>query len=244
MKNINHRQLKTLCTATQDKALSAKTWDYYVFLRAVIHQLVCAMDRRRYAGAPRPGRSVAIDTEMANGLETFLQQLSLGDPRYLLDHVCRRLSSTWIGQGVSHKGRDTDLPSLSDNEPLLSLYTIERDPGSGCIQDLQLVLPRWLYKVIADNRLDLLAHPPGSNDLVDSKLERDIYRMGLALAKDAPFSVPFKALRIQTESQRPPMEFDFDLRLIIDVNDLPGFTLRQGNSTDEQSCLVIEPVAA
>ena len=110
--------------------------------------------------------------------------------------------------------------------PLLGGAKIISETDKKRIQVVQLVVPDWIYDqiVTAEKPEVLTIHP--DYFLISSPLARFIYRLARKAAGSGSAVYSFASLHARSGSTRTKAGFDYDLRHLAAVNDLPEYDLR------------------
>jgi plasmid replication initiation protein len=201
----------------------ASVWDYDIVLMAV-SQLTNAMDQFRKGQGEKPPQS--IKAHVADILK-FCRREPGGKQKTALVGALSRLSTTLVvieRPGRSDKGL---LRTVTEGETLISWFRVISHPATGRVEEVEIKIADWMYKEITQgHKPDVLTVHP-NYFLIESAIGRFVYRLARMAARHGHAWWGFELLHQRSGSNATTGEFNRMLRVVIESNDLPEYSLTE-----------------
>ena len=208
----------------------ASVWDYDLVLMAVSH-MTEAMNRFRDGKGPKPDR---VFKPHVSDILKFCRRANGGKQKNDLVDTCIRLSTTHVA--VERKKKDGR--TISEGETLISRYKVIHNQA-GNPEHLEIEMSDWMYREITEgNNPDVLT-VHHDYFLIDPGIGRFVYRLARRSAGKDTAKWAFSTIYERSGSTGPLKKFNFNLRKLIEVNDLPEYHLSEEPGQQGNPILVI-----
>lgn len=219
---INYTLSDGNITVSAGAAGMASVWDYDLVLM-MISQLTKAMNFYRKGQGEKPGR--IFRPHIADILK-FCRRTYGGKQRDDLVETCIRLNTTHVAIQRARKTKNGRTVTVSEGESLISRYRIIKS-RNGKPEYIEIELADWMYKEITEGKNPdvLTVHP--DYFLIDPGIGRFIYRLARRSAGKGQAKWAFKTIFVQSGSTGTFKKFTFNLRKLIQSNELPEYLLTE-----------------
>jgi len=197
----------------------ASVWDYDLVLMAVSH-MTEAMNRFRDGKGPKPDR--VFKPHVADILK-FCRRADGGKQKNDLVDTCIRLSTTHVA--VERKKKDGR--TISEGETLISRYKVIHNKA-GNPEHLEIEMSDWMYREITEGKNPDVLTVHHDYFLIDPGIARFVYRLARRSAGKDSAGWAFATIYERSGSTGPLKKFSFNLRKLIEANDLPEYHLSEG----------------
>lgn len=200
----------------------ASVWDYDLVLMAVSHLTEC-MNRYRDGKGEKPGR--VFRPHVADVLK-FCRRADGGKQKDDLVETCIRLNTTHVAMQRIKKAKNGRLVTISEGEALINRYKVIKNE-SGRPEYIEIELADWMYREITEGKNPdvLTVHP--DYFLIDPGIGRFLYRLARRAAGKTEAKWSFRTLYERSGSAGTFKEFCRILRRLIEVNDLPEYSIEE-----------------
>ena len=208
----------------------ASVWDYDLVLMAVSH-MTEAMNRFRDGKGLKPER---VFKPHVSDILKFCRRADGGKQKNDLVETCMRLSTTHVA--VERKKKDGR--TISEGETLISRYKVIHNKA-GNPEHLEIEMSDWMYREITEgeNPDVLTVHP--DYFLIDPGIARFVYRLARRSAGKDRAKWAFSTIYERSGSTGPLKKFNFNLRKLIEINDLPEYHLSENKGLKGSPMLMI-----
>lgn len=201
----------------------ASIWDYDIVLM-LVSQLTEAVNAYRANKGEKPGRTFKPHV---SDILRFCRRGHGGKQAEDVESALDRLRGTTIKsvrESVSTNGKKL---RVVDAEGLIGGYRVVSYTDSGRVAELEIEIPKWLYREIIDGKRPevLTVHP--DYFLIEPGLGRFIYRLARRAAGRDSAKWSFQTLFERSGSTGTFKKFCFMLRKLIETNDLPEYILSE-----------------
>lgn len=201
----------------------ASIWDYDIVLM-LVSQLTEAVNAYRANKGEKPGRTFKPHV---SDILPFCRRGHGGKQAEDVESALDRLRGTTIKsvrESVSTNGKKL---RVVDAEGLIGGYRVVSYTDSGRVAELEIEIPKWLYREIIDGKRPevLTVHP--DYFLIEPGLGRFIYRLARRAAGRDSAKWSFQTLFERSGSTGTFKKFCFMLRKLIETNDLPEYILSE-----------------
>jgi len=203
----------------------ASVWDFDVVLMAISY-LTRAANEWRAGRAEKPGR---VFRPHISEILRFAKR-SVGGRQYEeIESVVERLRTTSVEsvRTIRQKGGRTQ--RVSEAESFITRYKIISDEASGKVATVEIEVASWIYEA-AFNTDVLTVHP--SYFLIESGLGRFLYRLARKAAGRSVATYGFRTIYERSLSTSTFKEFSRMLRALIEVDQLPEYSLSEEAGED------------
>lgn len=200
----------------------ASVWDYDIVLMAIAH-LTEAVNRYRSGKGEKPSR---IFRPHVSEILKFCRRSDGGRQKDDLVEALLRLSTTHIAVERTRK-IDSKEVIISEGEALISRYQVITNTKTGKPEQLEIELPNWIYKQVVESKNPdvLTVHPDFF--LIEPGIGRFIYRLARSAAGRTTAKWSFQTLYERSGSTGSFKKFSYNVRKLIEINDLPEYDLRE-----------------
>lgn len=201
----------------------ASVWDYDIVLMAISH-LTDAMNKYRAGLGEKPSRNFRPHV---SEILKFSRKGDGGRQAEAIEAALERLRSTTIKiVRESYNGKGRPLRYV-EAEGLISGYKVLSFTDQQKVAGLEIELPQWIYKQIAESRKPdvLTVHP--DYFLIDSGLGRFLYRLARQAAGKGQARWYFLTVFERSGSTGKFKEFCRMIRQIIEADDMPEYRITE-----------------
>lgn len=202
----------------------ASVWDYDIVLMAISH-LTEAVNRYRSGKGEKPSR---IFRPHISEILKFCRRSDGGRQKDELVEALLRLSTTHIAIERTKKINTKEV-TISEGEALISRYQVVTNTKTGKPEQLEIELPNWVYQQVVESKNPdvLTVHPDFF--LIDPGIGRFIYRLARLAAGRSQAKWAFQTLYKRSGSTGSFKKFSYNVRKLIETNDLPEYDLKEEN---------------
>ncbi|MBZ2574368.1 MULTISPECIES: replication initiator protein A [Xanthomonas] len=200
----------------------ASVWDYDLVLMAISH-LTDAMNRYREGKGDKPSR---VFRPHVGDVLKFLRRADGGKQKDDLIETCLRLNTTHVAIQRTKKGKNGRTYTVSEGEPLISRYKVISN-SAGRPEHIEIELAQWMYQEVTEGKNPdvLTVHP--DYFLIDPGIGRFLYRLARRAAGRSSAKWSFQTIFERSGSTGTFKKFCFNVRKLIEANDLPEYTLTE-----------------
>lgn len=210
----------------------ASIWDYDIVLMLISH-LTDATNRYRAGKAPKPGK---VFIPHLSDITKFCRRGSGGRQADELENALDRLYGTVIKSVRTSKNGTKETKS----ESLIGPYRVVSRSGTGKILQVEIDVPNWIYdEITSGKKPDVLTVTP-EYFLIKSGLGRFIYRLARRAAGKNSAKWAFKTIYERSGSSGTFKEFCRMLRKLIQVDDLPEYSLLELEGATGPQLLMVQ----
>jgi plasmid replication initiation protein len=218
----------------------ASVWDYDIVLMAISH-LTDAMNKYRAGIGEKPGRHFRPHV---SEILKFSRKGDGGRQSEAIEAALDRLKSTTIKiVRESYNGKGRPLRYV-EAEGLISGYKVLSFTDQKKIAGVEIELPNWIYKQIAEAKKPdvLTVHP--DYFLIDSGIGRFLYRLARQAAGKGQARWYFSTVYERSGSTSAFKEFCRMIRQIAEADDLPEYLITEEKGQDGPMLIMTHREAA
>jgi plasmid replication initiation protein len=200
----------------------ATAWDYDIVLMATSH-LVAARDRWRKNGGPPPGR---LFTPSIAAIAEFCDRGHGGGQTQDLLAALQRLQTTSVTIERTFRTKRGAVRKAFEGDGLISAYRVITGEQRQSLS-VEIEIPRWIWEEVMTGRTPAVLRMHPAYFSLTSGLARYIYRLARRAAADTEAVWGFDTLHHRSGSSTTARRFRFDLRQLIERDDLPEYRLEE-----------------
>ncbi|EJE6498699.1 replication initiator protein A [Salmonella enterica] len=205
----------------------ATIWDYDVVLMMISH-LADAIRRHRAGKDPVPSRRFRPHSVE---ILKFCRLPDGGQQYENLSKTLDRLQGTFVK--IEHRNPDPKSKKRRTGYfPLLGGAEVVSYTDTGKVGQVELVIPEWIYDGVCGHDTPEVLTVDPDYLLIRGGLARFIYRLARKAAGRTEARYNFRTVHQRSGSTRDFKKFVFDLRQLIEANDLPGYGLSETKGSD------------
>lgn len=201
----------------------ASIWDYDIVLM-LVSQLTEAMNAYRANKGEKPGRTFKPHV---SDILRFCRKGHGGKQAEEVERALDRLRGTTIKsvrEGVTTNGKKS---RVVEAEGLIGGYRVVSYTDSGRVAELEIEIPKWLYREIIDGKRPDVLTVHQDYFLIEPGLGRFIYRLARRAAGKNSAKWSYQTIYERSGSTGTFKKFCFMLRKLIETNDLPEYILSE-----------------
>ncbi|MDD4456160.1 MAG: replication initiator protein A [Syntrophotalea acetylenica] len=213
----------------------ASVWDYDIILMC-ISLLTEAVNRWKAGQGKKP---INILRPHISEILKFCRKGDGGNQAEQIESALDRLKNTTIKIVRQRTGRGGKTVREVEAEGLLNKYKVLSFTEKGNLAEVEIEIPGWIYREVVEAEKPgvLTVHP--DYFLIDSGLGRFLYRIARKAAGRSSARWLFSTLYERSGSTGKLNKFNFNLRKLIEANDLPEYHLSECESQDGRPMLVM-----
>lgn len=201
----------------------ASIWDYDIVLMLVSH-LTEAVNAYHAGKGEKPSRTFRPHV---TDILRFCRKGHGGRQAEEIERALDRLRGTTIKsvrERVNNNGRTM---REVEAEGLIGSYRVVSYTDSGRIADLEIETPQWLYREIIEGKRPDVLTVHHDYFLIEPGLGKFVYRLARRAAGKGTAKWAFRTIYERSGSTGTFKKFSFNLRSLIELNDLPEYVLRE-----------------